>query len=188
MIGRYLAVCGEFGAGELDAEYRRAGEAARRRLEQKNPAARRTSLAALCLLRRAVTERFGCSDYTLDYTENGQPRLGFCFVSIAHAGDTVACALSERPVGIDIEPMREIKPRPRYLLFTAAENAFVNQEPARLSERFLWCWTRKEAFVKLHGGVLADAAALDTRSSTPGYTFSTEVSSNTVISLCERTV
>ena len=75
-------------------------------------------------------------------------------VSIAHSQDWVACAVSDAPVGIDIERLR---PRSDLLALAAMTNS-----PARCEElaclpddaqllRFYQWWTLKEAWLKRQG-------------------------------------
>lgn len=71
-------------------------------------------------------------------------------VSITHSGDYVAGGVSDTPIGVDLEVMRQVSP----LLLTKAlneeERAFVsNSEDENLS--FLKLWTAKEAYLKLTG-------------------------------------
>lgn len=72
------------------------------------------------------------------------------YMSIAHSGDKVICALSEHlDIGIDIEPAeREVNPRLRERILNPAEvKELGDVEAIRL-------WTIKEAAVKLYGGGL----------------------------------
>ncbi|MCF0123640.1 MAG: 4'-phosphopantetheinyl transferase superfamily protein [Ruminiclostridium sp.] len=75
------------------------------------------------------------------------PALQF---SISHAGDYVLCALSDRPVGVDIEVIRSRREGlPRYALTSpeyANYEALGGDWPA-----FYTIWTRKEAWCKYVG-------------------------------------
>ena len=68
--------------------------------------------------------------------ENGRPVVSRGFVSISHSGDMVAVAISDTPVGIDME---EKTPRSDALWKrVGAENGYPD-------------WCRKEAYVKFLG-------------------------------------
>lgn len=112
--------------------------------------------AGRTLLKELITEIYGKKELNFIFNENGKPLLDFCFFSISHSGNYVACAVDTKPIGIDIEHISRFKKRKKYMLFTPKETEFVNLKDS--AERFLTLWTRKEAYVKLKGGKLADAA------------------------------
>jgi len=97
------------------------------------------------------------------YAARGKPSLAAPRVpldfNLAHSGERVVIALSRAvPVGVDVEAVG--RPAPVDAL---AARFFAPEEAAALaalpaSERplaFLRAWTRKEAFVKAHGGGIA---------------------------------
>ncbi len=86
-----------------------------------------------------------------------QPGLHF---SLSHSGHYAACALSPRPVGVDIEKFRKISEALIRRACTPREQAALSalDGPARQS-RFLRLWTAKESYMKLLGDGLALPAA-----------------------------
>lgn len=72
-------------------------------------------------------------------------------VSIAHAGEIVVAALSDRgAVGVDVEPLRPFPPDALTAAFATAELTLLPDDAAR------WrAWCAKEAFAKARGGGLA---------------------------------
>ena len=87
--------------------------------------------------------------------KNGKPCLPpetGLFLSLAHSGGLVLCALSDCPIGCDLELHR-----PRRDLLSLAERYFSPAEAAALRSAadpttlFLRLWTAKEAFVKCTG-------------------------------------
>jgi phosphopantetheinyl transferase len=53
---------------------------------------------------RLLLKSFGFSDYDLTYNDSGKPILkNGCFISITHSFDYSAVAISNFPIGIDIE-------------------------------------------------------------------------------------
>lgn len=101
------------------------------------------------------------TEWRLGQKPSGQPT--FCkpsghkpglFVSLAHTAGMVVCAVSEHPVGIDVESCwRKVPIEPlaaRY--FSAEEHAKLQRLPAwQKAEMFFILWTLKEAYLKAHG-------------------------------------
>lgn len=87
-------------------------------------------------------------DYAqLTYNELGKPEYPNACVSISHSKGWFAVAVSEQPIGLDIE-------FPRANL-AAGSSYFVNDREAKIDD-LLAIWTAKEAFFKLFGGKIAD--------------------------------
>ena len=75
------------------------------------------------------------------------------FFSLSHSGAYAACALSDRPVGLDLE--RETAPRPPLLrrCFSAAEQEYIRSS-SNPSAAFTQLWTGKESLGKATGAGL----------------------------------
>lgn len=92
-------------------------------------------------------------------TEAGQPLLpgSGLHCSVSHSGDIWLCALSEQPVGIDVQLHRARRPAAvarRY--FHPAEAAFVERGQGR---DFFHVWAAKESYVKFTGRGLSQGLA-----------------------------
>ena len=90
------------------------------------------------------------------YNEYGAPRLehGLCF-SISHCKHAIAVAISEKPIGIDIEHIRAAKPE---LVERTMNEQEQNEIWAAASPdiAFTRLWTQKEAVLKMQGtGILS---------------------------------
>ena len=112
---------------------------------------RKQSLGAGLLLLKVLGEH----NRTLDeiyYIENGKPALdGVCF-NLSHSEDLVVCAVSEKPVGIDIEKIRNVKENLADRYFTDSEKAYLLQfEGTARNEEFIRLWTMKESYMKYTG-------------------------------------
>lgn len=85
------------------------------------------------------------------YNEHGAPRLehGPCF-SISHCKHAIAVVVSEMPIGIDIEHIREAKPELVARTMNEKEQAeiWAAQSP---NIAFTRLWTQKEAVLKMQG-------------------------------------
>lgn len=117
------------------------------------------------LLRELICETYdiGEGDVLIKNLPSGKPVAEIkgkeAFVSITHSGDFVACALSDTPVGIDLEVKREYKPTV-YKALNEAEREFIAKSKDETSA-FYKIWTAKEAYVKLSGVGLAGFSKAD---------------------------
>lgn len=94
---------------------------------------------------------------TFLYNEYGAPRLehGPCF-SISHCKNAIAVAISETPIGIDIEHIRIARPELVERTMNEAEQQQI-WESDQPNIAFTRLWTRKEAVLKLQGtGIIGD--------------------------------
>lgn len=144
---------------------------------------KRRFLAGRTLLFSAAEEMFSKTDLDIRFGEHGKPYTSDFHFSISHSKNMAFCAVSDSDIGIDAEFIREIKRRDSYKLFTQTENDYVNSADD-LSVAFLTLWTKKEAYVKLLGGTIKDAAT-DTFS-LDGYEFTTECKNGYIITICRE--
>ena len=137
----------------------------------RRPEDRKRSLAAGILVERLVKSRWGISHCQLHRRENGQPYLTGCdlFVSISHSGRYVACAVSQTPVGIDIE---EVKPVDMQITRHVCTPEELQSLPQPLPEgvcreeailrSFYEIWTAKEAWFKKQGTGITNLKSVNT--------------------------
>lgn len=97
--------------------------------------------------RRVVRNELG-RDVVIDYNEVGAPIVDTpnTYISVAHGGDSVAVAIADEPVGVDIEALDRNYERIMSRYMSPAEEALSKMEewPAVV-------WTAKEAIYKLYG-------------------------------------
>lgn len=98
---------------------------------------------------------------TLETDAEGKPYLkgSSLHISITHSGEGVACAISQEPVGIDMEKLKPVRqslvkyaclPKEQaYILEGAPEGEVLTEKTA--IERFFEVWTTKEAAYKKGG-------------------------------------
>lgn len=94
---------------------------------------------------------------TFLYNEHGAPYLqdGPCF-SISHCKQGIAVAVSDLPIGIDIEGLRRVDEALVRKTMNLEEQSQIamSQNP---EVEFIRLWTRKEAYVKMLGtGIISD--------------------------------
>lgn len=118
---------------------------------------RALSLGASVLLDGALSG-YGLreKDMTYDKEKNGKPcfpgHFPFHF-SISHSGTMAALAVSDRPVGCDIQIEKEADIRLAERFFAPSERAYVEaaSDPGERDRRFFRCWSLKESFAKALG-------------------------------------
>lgn len=123
-------------------------------LARRSLRARQSRLFSHVLSTCAVAwfSRGTCSEDDIVRTDIGQPVIsdGSLYLSLAHSGDVIVCAVGRRKVGIDIERMRPKLKRVARRYFSMIER-FLTRLPAVGDLMFLKLWTRKEAFLKMLG-------------------------------------
>lgn len=151
----------DFSQEEYDAVYASLSDSRKAHIDTfRHAGARRQSLAGELALRKLLA-REGITD-TIDRLPSGQPvlRNRSACVSISHCDDYIACAVHEKPVGIDIERCRPVKPAMLQRVCTANELAWVQED----TERFFEVWTAKEAWFKMTGTGITQFRRINTLS------------------------
>lgn len=76
----------------------------------------------------------------------GKPSIQF---NISHAGHYIACAISDEPVGVDIELIKTADMQIAKRFFTADETSYIMD--GQQNTRFYEVWTKKESRIKWEG-------------------------------------
>ncbi|UOQ84826.1 4'-phosphopantetheinyl transferase family protein [Gracilibacillus salinarum] len=76
--------------------------------------------------------------------------------NVSHAGEWVACAVHDTPVGIDIEQVKPIDYAEAFLTNNEYRTVALNGTPLR---KFYQIWTAKESFLKARGIGLSQSLA-----------------------------
>ena len=118
-----------------------------------------------------------CPEFS--YESHGKPYLRDCpdiFFNISHCRRGIACAVMDKPVGIDIEEIQFDEGLAK-VIFNPEELGAVRSadEPA---VKFTEIWTRKESFLKLTGEGLRDNLK-DVLSDANEVAFTTEINQST---------
>lgn len=126
---------------------------------------RMRSLAATYILTKLLRE-CGAQNFTLETLQNGKPKLvgSDLFISLSHSHEGVVAAVSETPVGIDIEKIKPINDKLIDYVCNKSEKEYVLSEAEGREYRFLTVWTAKEAFFKKCDGKVLSVRAVDTTS------------------------
>lgn len=136
----------------------------------KNEADKRRSVCAHMLALKGISELtpLALDEIVIAEEENGKP---YClnadiFFSLSHADDIVVCAVSDKPIGIDIEKIRPVnmatakriccKRELEYVFgYIPAPEDFKRCESGDILTRFFEIWVKKEAFGKKEGTGIA---------------------------------
>lgn len=124
----------------------------RKKIESfRNPNGKLESFGAGVLLKK-VCSLHGVSDHRIFVGEHGKPQIEEFYFNLSHSGNMVLCAVSEKPVGCDIEKIETPTLRIAKRFFTEKENEYLeNIEENKMAEEFFRLWTMKEAYVKMTG-------------------------------------
>ena len=119
-------------------------------------------MAAELTLRTLLAEHTGAApdSFRFQRTAHGKPYAEHApYFNLSHSCDWFLCAVSDTPVGVDIETPRKVSPALVRRICTPAELAFLAGAP----ECFLQIWTAKEAYLKYLGtGICCDLRKIDT--------------------------
>lgn len=106
--------------------------------------------AVRLIMRRASADLNRSEVFDLKYFDSGKPYIDEAEISIAHSGNFAVAAFSDKPVGIDIQTVSEVKERVMKRCFLPEEIKRVNNSLCP-KKTFTEIWTVKEANYKLSG-------------------------------------
>ena len=129
----------------------------------------REHIAGIELCRGMIKKHFGTEFDSFIYNDNGKPLVDKegIFFNTSHSKGRVVCAISDKPVGVDIEKLTE---KSSEEIENFAKRYFVENEILALelenysSVAFYEIWTKKEAYSKMLGSALSRNFKIDTTS------------------------
>ncbi len=133
-------------------------------LKFKYEMGRKTCAAVYLLLCEGLRKEFGYTEKPVfGYGEHGKPYIlgrPDIHFNISHCREAAVCAVSDRPIGIDVESFRFFKDSlVRYTMNDEEVARIMNAE--RQDVEFIKMWTKKEAVLKLSGeGITRDLKTL----------------------------
>ena len=123
-------------------------------LKFRHESGQRLSLAVYLLLMDGLRKEYEIVEPPVfDYSPEGKPYIAArpdIHFSLSHSGNVALCALSDQPVGADVEVPRKISPSLIAYTMNDLEQEQINAS-ANPVMKFLYFWTRKEALLKLTG-------------------------------------
>ena len=115
---------------------------------------RKTCAAAYLLLCEGLRKEYGITEPPLfEYGEHGKPAIvgrPDIHFNLSHCREAVVCAVSSRPVGVDVESIRSFKESLVEYTMNQGEVERIRQSE-RPDVEFIRLWTMKEAVLKMTG-------------------------------------
>lgn len=128
-------------------------------LKFKHDLGRKTCAAAYLLLCEALRSEYGITEPPVfEYGEHGKPFIvghPDIHFNMSHCREAAICAVSNEPIGVDVESIREFNDS--LIRYTMNEREVQEIEQAeRPDVAFIRLWTMKEAVLKLSGRGIVD--------------------------------
>jgi 4'-phosphopantetheinyl transferase len=141
------------------------------------------------LLKQGLRELYGITENPIfTYNEHGKPSIvghPDIYFNLSHCKEAAICAVSNLPVGVDIESIREYKENLVNYTMNEAEIAEI-QQAENPASRFIRLWTMKEATMKLIGtGISND---MKTVIDTTKYKYTTVDKQRYIYTICENLI
>ena len=116
---------------------------------------RKQSLGAGLLLKQ-IFETRGLNIANTVCAAHGKPEIQGMYFNLSHSYDYVVCAVSDQPIGCDIEKIGKNREKIAKHFFSVDERAYLESfgGDERLTE-FYRLWTMKESYLKMTGEGLA---------------------------------
>ena len=116
----------------------------------------RNTLIGDILARIEICRILGLSNRQLEFSVNkyGKPYLinsPHVHFNISHSGYYIALVLADKPVGIDIELIKDIELNIYERFFAADEATYIMYPDSQSLQRFFEIWTKKESRIKWEG-------------------------------------
>ena len=160
----------DYSDAQYDAMYRAAAPDRQARADRfRHEDDRKRCLCADALARNMLARAADIAPEKINFTysDKGKPHANLpLHFNVSHSGEWVLCAVSDAPVGADIEQVKPFRAGMVARYFTAAEAAYIwgnnppldgNVTDADTCARFYRVWTAKEAYVKMTGtGISTD--------------------------------
>ena len=159
---------------QYDEYYAMADKDRRRKADAcRNEEDRLCSIAGDHLARLAISEHCGVPMEAIRFARSGDGKpyaldLDVHF-NISHSGSLAACAVSDKPVGIDVQVMRLVRKALARKVCTRRELSYLKDAEGfgelltgRALVRFYRVWCSKEAYFKWLGTGITDLKSFDT--------------------------
>ena len=123
-------------------------------LKFKHEQGRKTCAAAYLLLCEGLRQEYGMTEKPVfEYGEHGKPSIvghPEIFFNMSHCKEAAICVLSDKPVGVDIESIRQYNESLARYTMNDEEMALIEKTERREVE-FIRLWTLKETVLKRSG-------------------------------------
>ena len=168
-------------AGLKDISEQRREQALKFKFEQ----GQRLCVLAYQLLKEGLQKEYGITDNPIfEYNEHGKPSIvghPEIYFNLSHCKEAAICVISDKPIGVDVESLREFKDSLVNYTMNDEEKAEMasSSNPAAT---FIRLWTMKEATSKLIGtGITNDVKSLI---DTTKYKYNTTEKESYIYTIC----
>ena len=172
---------------DLEAALQEISEQRREQaLKFKFEQGQRLCVLAYQLLKQGLREIYGITENPVfEYNEHGKPSIvghPEIFFNLSHCKHAAVCVVSDQPVGVDVESIREYKEG--LVRYSMNDEEIRQIESSEHPDRaFIRLWTMKEATLKLIGtGISND---LKTAIDTSLYKYTTVERQRYIYTVCE---
>lgn len=171
---------------DLEAALKEISEQRREQaLKFKFEQGQRLCVLAYQLLKEGLQKEYGITDNPIfEYNEHGKPSIvghPEIYFNLSHCKEAAICVISDKPVGVDVESIREFKDSLVNYTMNDEEKAEMasSSNPAAT---FIRLWTMKEATSKLIGtGITNDVKSLI---DTTKYKYNTTEKESYIYTIC----
>ena len=168
-------------AGLKDISEQRREQALKFKFEQ----GQRLCVLAYQLLKEGLQKEYGITDNPIfEYNKHGKPSIvghPEIYFNLSHCKEAAICVISDKPIGVDVESIREFKDSLVNYTMNDEEKAEMasSSNPAAT---FIRLWTMKEATSKLIGtGITNDVKSLI---DTTKYKYNTTEKESYIYTIC----
>ena len=173
---------------DLEAALREISEQRREQaLKFKHEQGQRLCVLAYQLLKEGLQKEYGLTGNPIfEYNEHGKPSIVAhpeIYFNLSHCKEAVVCAISDKPVGVDVESHREFSESLINYTMNDEEKAEIRKSH-NVAAAFIRLWTMKEATSNLIGtGITHDVKSLiDTKK----YKYTTVERQRYTYTICEN--
>ena len=172
---------------DLEAALKEISEQRREQaLKFKHEQGQRLCVLAYQLLKQGLREEYGINDNPVfEYNEHGKPSIvghPEIYFNLSHCKEAAVCVISNHPIGVDVESIREFKESLVQYTMNDEEIREINAS-AQPASAFIRFWTMKEATMKLIGtGISND---MKTIIDTTRYKYTTVDRQRYIYTICE---
>ena len=145
---------------DLEAALKEISEQRREQaLKFKYELGQRLCVLAYLLLKKGLRETYGITENPIfEYNEHGKPSIvghPEIFFNLSHCKEAVVCVVSDQPIGVDVESIREY--RESLVNYTMNDEEICEIESSENpAASFIRFWTMKESLLKLTGEGITD--------------------------------
>lgn len=151
---------------------------------------KKLSLYSEILIRMIICETLSIGNDQIVFGKNayGKPHLiGYpdFYFNLSHTNSAIIVAVSDKPIGVDIEKIRYVDLKIAERFFTKNEVACIIESESDIHRRFFKIWTQKEAYIKYIGkGLHMPLNSFDVRSNNISLHIKTDEKDGYVFSVC----